>query len=203
MTTHLESNMIHLLLKPFPLILLIVFFSSVNSGAGEQRKSLSTIETVERKLELGRHQQLAAKKSIGGTELTTFTTDGCSAGLSVGWTYLADKIERVESALGVHPPWEPCCIEHDKLYHIAGDRATTAIDSFVLRKEADSALKMCVLQVGVERTPELTAKYNLSEQEVEFLYKTISSLMYHAVRVGGVPCSGLPWRWGYGWPECD
>jgi len=191
------------MLKPTFLILFIVFFSSVNSGAEEQRDSLSTIETVERKLELGRHQQLAAKKSISGTVLTKFTTDGCSGGLSVGWTYLADKIERVQSTLGVHPPWESCCIEHDKSYHVAGDRGMTAIDSLVLRKEADSALKMCVLQVGVERTPELTAKYNLSAQEVEFLYKTISSLMYHAVRVGGVPCSGLPWRWGYGWPVCD
>ena len=195
--------MVHLLLKPTFLILFIVFFSPVNCGAEEQQESLSTMETVERKLELGRHQQLAEKKAIGGTVLTKFTTDRCSGGLSVGWTYLADKIDRVQSALGVHPPWESCCIEHDKSYHIAGDRGTTAIDSFVLRKEADSALKTCVLQVGVERTPELTAKYNLSAQEVEFLYKTISSLMYHAVRVGGVPCSGLPWRWGYGCPECD
>jgi len=195
--------MIHLLLKPFLLILFIVFFSSVRSGAEEQREFPSTIEALERKLELGRHQQLAAKKSIASTVLTEFTTDGCSGGLSVGWAYLADKIEHVQSAHGAHPPWESCCIEHDKLYHIAGDRWTTAIDSFVLRKEADNALKMCVLQTGVERTPELTAEYNLTAQEIEFLYRAISSLMYHAVRIGGVPCSGLPWRWGYGWPECE
>lgn len=194
--------MIHLL-KTFPLILLILFFSAVKSDAEEQRESSSTIESLERKLELGKHQQLAEKKSIPGTVLTEFTTDGCSGGLSVGWVYLADKIKHVQSVHGAHPPWESCCIEHDKLYHIAGVRGTTAIDSFVLRKEADSALKMCVLQTGVDRTPELSAEYNLSAEEIEFLYGAISSLMYHAVRIGGVPCSGLPWRWGYGWPKCD
>lgn len=195
--------MTHLLLKSFSLILFIVFFSSVRGGAEEQHESPSTIETLERNLELGRHQQLAVKKSIPSTVLTEFTTDGCSGGLSVGWTYLANKIQHVQSVHGTHPPWESCCIEHDKLYHIAGDRGTTAIDSFVLRKEADSSLKKCVLQTGVERTSELTAEYNLSPQGIEFLYRSISSLMYHAVRIGGVPCSGLPWRWGYGWPECD
>ena len=34
------------------------------------------------------------------------------------------------------------------------------------------------------------------------LYAAIAELMYRAVRIGGIPCSGLPWRWGYGWPEC-
>jgi len=202
-TTHLECNMIRLLLKPFLLILFIMFISSTRSSAEEQRESPLKIETLERKLELGRHQQLAAKKSIPDTVLTKFTTDGCSGGLSVGWAYLAGKIEHVQSVHGTHPPWESCCIEHDKLYHLSGDRGTTAIDSFVLRKEADSALRMCVFQTGVDRTPELTDEYNLSIQEVEFLYEAISSMMYHAVRIGGVPCSGLPWRWGYGWPECN
>ena len=31
----------------------------------------------------------------------------------------------------------------------------------------------------------------------------IADLMYRAVRIGGVPCTGLPWPWDYGWPECD
>ena len=34
-------------------------------------------------------------------------------------------------------------------------------------------------------------------------HEAVASLMYRAVRLGGIPCSGLPWRWGYGWPECD
>lgn len=195
--------MIHLSLKILPLVLLILFFSPAISRAEEQTTSPSTIDTLERKLELGRHQQLAEKKAIPGTVLTEFTTDGCSGGLSAGWAYLSDKIGNAQSVHGTHPPWESCCIEHDKLYHRAGARESTAIDSFALRKEADSALKMCVFQTGADRTPELRAEYDVSAEEIEFLYGTISYLMYHAVRIGGVPCSGLPWRWGYGWPECE
>ena len=195
--------MMHPLLKLFLLMLLIVFFSSLKSSAEEQSVPPSTIHALEQKLELDRHLQLTAQKSASGTVLTEFTTDGCSGGLSVGWTYLARKIEHVQSVHGAKPPWEGCCIEHDRLYHIAGVRETTAIESFVLRKEADNALRMCVLQTGVDRMPELSAEYNLSTREIEFLYKTIASLMYHTVRIGGVPCTGLPWRWGYGWPACD
>lgn len=195
--------MTHPLLKHFLLMLLIVFFSSLKSSAEEPSAPRSTIQALEQKLELDRHRQLAAKKSAPGTVLTEFTTDGCSGGLSVGWTYLARKIEHVQSVHGIKPPWEACCVEHDKLYHRAGAQKTMAIESFGLRKEADNALRMCVLQTGVDRSPELSAEYNLSAQEINFLYKTISSLMYHAVRIGGVPCSNLPWRWGYGWPACD
>lgn len=156
------------------------------------------MEALEHKLELGRHSQLSAKKADPNAVLTEFTTDGCSGGLSVGWAYLTDKVEHLQSVHGARPPWESCCIEHDKLYHSAGARETTPIESFGLRKEADNALRMCVLGTGVDRTTELRSEYNLSAQEINFLYGTISYLMYHSVRIGGIPCSGLPWRWGYG-----
>ena len=39
--------------------------------------------------------------------------------------------------------------------------------------------------------------------DLGLVYEVIGDLMYRAVRIGGIPCSGLPWRWGYGWPECD
>ena len=103
------------------------------SGAGhaqEPAASESMFDSLERKLELGRHEQLLAKKRDTASRLSEFTSDGCSGGLSVGWNYL-------------------------------------------------------------------------STEEVARIYKVIGDLMYRAVRIGGVPCSGLPWRWGYGWPECD
>ena len=40
------------------------------------------------------------------------------------------------------------------------------------------------------------------QSTVETLYAANAELMYSAVRIGGIPCSALPWRWGYGWPEC-
>jgi hypothetical protein len=34
-------------------------------------------------------------------------------------------------------------------------------------------------------------------------FRVIGDLMYFAVRAGGKPCSPFPWRWGYGWPNCE
>jgi len=31
----------------------------------------------------------------------------------------------------------------------------------------------------------------------------IAEIMYRAVRLGGAPCTTLPWRWGFGWPKCE
>jgi hypothetical protein len=191
------------LLKLFLLTLLIMLFPVERSGAEQQGESRSTMDNLERTLELDRHRQLLTIKSAPDSMLTEFTTDGCSGGLSVGWTNLAKKIEHLQSVHGDKPPWESCCVDHDKLYHQAGIRETPAVESFELRREADRALRMCVRQTGITRVPELSAEYDLSAQEIEFLYGAISDLMYHAVRIGGIPCSGLPWRWGYGWPECD
>jgi len=195
--------MTHPLLNPFLLTLLLMLFPAEKSGAGQEDESRSMIDNLERKLELDRHGQLETKKSDPDSILMEFTTDGCSGGLSVGWTYLAERIEHLQSVHGERPPWESCCVDHDKLYHKAGTRETPGVESFELRREADSTLRMCVRQTGINRIPELRDEYDLSAQEIEFLYGAISDLMYHAVRIGGIPCSGLPWRWGYGWPECD
>jgi len=74
---------------------------------------------------------------------------------------------------------------------------------FEARRAADLALRACVLETGPARAPLLGAEYGWSETQVMAFYATVSELMYRAVRLGGMPCSGLPWRWGYGWPACD
>ncbi|MDE1461883.1 hypothetical protein [Spartinivicinus poritis] len=71
------------------------------------------------------------------------------------------------------PVWEYCCILHDKVYWQGGTAQQ--------RLKADNNLQQCVIQAG---------------------YPRLADLMYHAVRAGGGPCTGLPWRWGYGWPHC-
>ena len=184
----------------WPMIVLLV---CAGTSAEEPGKPESALDALERRLEMGRHEQLAAVKAQPGSAIAAFTTDGCSGGLSVGWEYLAAEIQRFRAAHGTHPPWESCCITHDRAYHAGGPRDATAAESFEARKEADLALKVCVLETGVRRTLELSAEYNVSAREVEILYAAIADLMYRAVRIGGVPCTGLPWRWGYGWPECE
>jgi hypothetical protein len=68
--------------------------------------------------------------------------------------------------------------------------------------EADEALRQCVRKAGVERVAALSAEYGIGEDDVRLLYNSLAEGMYGAVRIGGAPCTGLSWRWGYGWPNC-
>jgi len=186
------------------LVLAIALLSLANAGAETAGGKLeSGVEVLECQLEMGRHEQLVARKAQPQSVLSEFTTDGCSGGLSVGWEYLAGRIQNFQARHGTQPAWESCCVKHDQVYHLGGPRDATAAESFEARKEADLALKACVLETGVKRSKELSTEYNISAREVETLYTAIAALMYRAVRVGGMPCTGLPWRWGYGWPECE
>lgn len=184
------------------LVIVVLLFPG-NTCAETTGKLESGVEALERQLEMGRHEQLVAVKAQPQSVLSEFTTDGCSGGLSVGWEYLAGRIRNFHDRHGTKPPWESCCITHDQAYHTGGGRDADAAESFAARRQADLALKGCVLETGIKRIPELSAEYNIPPREVEPLYTAIAALMYRAVRVGGMPCTGLPWRWGYGWPECE
>ena len=157
---------------------------------------------LERRLELRHHKALLTRMNETGSELAAFTTDGCSGGLSIGWQYLAVQVESVRATHGERPPWEACCIEHDRLYHAAVPAGSSPEEGFMARKQADEELRSCVVDTGFDRATTLSNDYDVTIETVEGLYTTIADLMYRAVRVGGVPCSGLPWRWGYGWPSC-
>ncbi|HBS50566.1 MAG TPA: hypothetical protein DEA05_11025 [Rhodobacteraceae bacterium] len=133
--------------------------------------------------------------------LAPFTTDGCSGGLSAVWTATARAIPAFAAAHLDAPPWEACCVSHDRAYHAGGaDPAPKA--SFTARLEADQALRACVIATEDARSPDLQARYGMSEAQISTAYAAIAAAMFEAVRLGGAPCSGLPWRWGYGWPDC-
>jgi hypothetical protein len=172
------------------------------SKSTEDDAAGNSIEQLERRLELRHHEELLTRMAAPGTTLATFTTDGCSGGLSVGWEYLAGHIAAIQKQHGIRPAWEPCCIEHDRRYHTGPENGATLEESFAARKQADQALQACVIETGHTRAAELSLEYGVSPESVDTLYAAIAELMYRAVRVGGMPCSGLPWRWGYGWPEC-
>lgn len=182
---------------------LLIFALCSNARGEGQATSSSLLDELERSLELGRHERLLKEKQNPDHHLSGFTTDGCSGGLSVGWYHLSRKIEFLKTVHGDLPPWESCCVSHDRLYHEAGDRSISAEMSFEARRQADEELRGCVLETGVSRASELSKQYGLTVEEVGQIYEVIGDLMYRAVRIGGVPCSGLPWRWGYGWPKCD
>jgi len=157
-------------------------------------------------LELGLHQQLQdqmqGQLNESGSVLADFTTDGCSGGLSVGWTDFSERVDFFRERHGTQPPWESCCVEHDRAYHFGGGAGLTAVESFSLREQADDELRACVLDTATERGDLLIAEYGLDDKQVAELYETIAASMHLAVRLGGMPCTGLSWRWGYGWPDC-
>ena len=184
-------------------IFIVCALLPVPGNASESNVPNAEMDRLERQIELRHHRDLIDRMAAADSTLAPFTTDGCSGGLSIGWEYLAANVDNIRVNHGTRPPWEDCCIVHDRFYHVGAAPDASAEESFVARKQADLALLSCVMQTGITRTPELTIEYDVSAETIQLLYKTIAELMYRAVRLGGVPCSGLPWRWGYGWPQCD
>jgi hypothetical protein len=161
------------------------------------------MDSLERQLETSRHEKLLQSIATSGTELAAFTTDGCSGGLSIGWQQLADEYPEFADRHGALPPWQECCVVHDQCYHRGGSGADTASESFDQRKTADLELEACVVETGIRRSAALQELYDLSDDQIRLVYESIAAMMYRAVRLGGIPCTELPWRWGYGWPLCS
>lgn len=163
------------------------------------RDGQQTIEPTA--LELSGHRALQRVIRESGDQLETFTTDGCSGGLSTAWRVVAEEYPEFADAHGGQPPWEACCITHDRAYH-AGGRLERTHDDFQARVAADRALRSCVVEAGTAGAADLAAHYDTGEAEILAAYRRIGEAMYVAVRLGGAPCSGLPWRWGFGSPDC-
>lgn len=140
---------------------------------------------VERQAELWAHDRLMGVAQ--GGQPAAFVSDGCSGGMSALWQELSARFPAAAEEWGERPPWEQCCVAHDRAYHNAGG-ARTSEESFAARLTADRTLRACVIENESERAnSDVTA---------------LAEAMYVAVRAGGGPCTGLPWRWGYGYPVC-
>ena len=126
-----------------------------------------------------------------------FTTDGCSGGLSEAWSSFSVVFPAFKEKFGTTPLWESCCVEHDRAYW-KGE----VEDGYIKRLEADKALRQCVIEYGNRNSEQLAHKFSIDKQKIEKQFGYTAEFMYQAVRIGGKPCSFLPWRWGYGWPHC-
>lgn len=161
----------------------------------------STLESIGRWIELPQHGKLIDLIQDPTTTLAPFVTDGCSGGMSAAWEPVAQIIPDFSEEYLQAPPWEDCCVIHDRAYHDI-DGAQTAIESYETRLKADYTLMQCVLQDGAQRRAALAEEFSTSASVVDQAYTLIANGMYQAVRLGGGPCSGLSWRWGYGYPSC-
>lgn len=157
---------------------------------------------LERSIELPAHRALERMRTQPGTTLTAFTTDGCSGGMSSVWAAVAKTFPNFAEAHRLHPPWEDCCVIHDRSYHDAGPDPDPE-QSFDARLRADQVLRTCVQNTTDDSAERLRKFYGMSAEQVRAVYATIADAMFLSVRLGGVPCSGLPWRWGYGYPHCN
>lgn len=177
-----------------PLLLVAWLGSPPAFGAGADG---GAIEKIERELEVSRYQALARVQADPQSRLAPFTTDGCSGGLSDGWRYLAKEVPGFKAKFGSKPPYEHCCVIHDRAYW----RGETG-QGFDKRLRADRALRQCVVDFGKTHRDEFAREFDLPAHVIEQNFAIVGALMYRAVRAGGGPCTGLPWRWGYGWPAC-
>jgi hypothetical protein len=154
-----------------------------------------------RALEIPSHRWLAEVRAAPETELAAFTTDGCSGGMSGLWTFTAERYPAFAEAHEDGPPWEDCCVTHDRAYHTGGADPDPEA-SYAARVAADEELRRCVAATASDRDQVLRELYGVTEAQVRLVYKAIGAAMFQAVRLGGGPCTGLPWRWGYGYPRC-
>ena len=181
--------MIKSCLKPMLLLLALSPF-----GLQAQNPLGEVIESLER----DQMQRLAAQQRRPGIQINAFRSDGCSGGMSKSWGVLSETLPLFADYAGDQPPWEHCCVAHDRDYWRGETR-----NGFEARIESDERLRACVLETGDQRSAEIAQRLGLAQQEVAELIELTAQLMYQAVRLGGGPCTGLAWRWGHGWPECS
>lgn len=156
-----------------------------------------TIDKIERDLEVERYQALAQVQADPHNRLAPFVTDGCSGGLSDGWRFLAKTLPPFQHKFGDKPPYESCCVTHDRAYWRGETR-----HGFDKRLSADKALQQCVVRFGKDHRAQFAAEFHMSPELIDRNFEIVAALMYRAVRVGGRPCTPFSWRWGYGWPPC-
>ncbi len=185
------------------LLLALVLAAAPNVRAEDAPKPDTLLDRLELKIELSRHARLIAAQSAQSAVLAPFVSDGCSGGMSAVWRLATSTVPALVERHGEHPPWERCCTAHDERYHAGAPPGGDARTSFEARRHADENLRQCVRQIGEERADTLSTEYGLEPDEVALLYAGIADVIYRAVRLGGAPCTGLPWRWGFGWPDCQ
>ncbi len=173
---------------------LLLILLTCPAGLSAQNPLEAIAEDVERE----QMKRLNAQQKRPGIHITAFRSDGCSGGMSQSWSTLAESLPLFATYAGNQPPWEHCCVAHDRDYW----RGETQ-NGFELREQSDARLRACVLETGQQRGAEIAEKLGLSQQEVVDMIQITGEVMYQAVRLGGAPCTSLPWRWGPGWPECS
>ena len=181
-------------IRPHLRLLLFVLFSALLVAFLYFNPLRITISPL---LEARAHEQLEQVKR--DNELSLFITDGCSGSVSEGWiegvelfSDLSTEFDaRYQEAAVI--PFESACIEQDRAYH-------TGEGGYVGRLQADNDLRTAIINYGVSHTNDIKERTGLaSDEQAIYLYETIAEAVYRGVRLGGAPCTGKSYAWGYGY----
>ncbi|MFS4582017.1 hypothetical protein [Phaeobacter sp. C3_T13_0] len=152
-------------------------------------------------MEYAAHQGLAQEIVAANAMPVPFVTDGCSGGLSAIWRQITG-----DGSLDGGPPFEACCVAHDRLYHNAAGigRNTRERSAATGHSDVNFAAASQLARLDADRDLRRCVETRLMDQSsvAAPTATTVAAVMYRAVRFGGAPCSGLSWRWGYGYRPC-
>lgn len=159
--------------------------------------------TLFRKVVLGpvlEHENMLLLEEVKEVhEIEPFVTDGCSGNVSDAWVVAVKGVSDILPSIGERYktaqeiPFEYACVEHDRAYHLGEG-------GYVGRLKADMVLRDEIIQYAITHTSEIKQRLGLDTDEAAiFLYESIADAVYHGVRLGGAPCTGMPYAWGYGY----
>ena len=177
---------------------IVVFILIIIAAIVMHRLFLSSI-TVNPVIEKERMEELEETKET--VSIGTFVSDGCSGNMSTLWnkaiTGLLKQFPKTFSEFedAQTLPFEEACVRHDREYH-RGD------GGYLGRLEADNTLRRDIISYGVlniDETKQLTGVD--TDEEAICMYEMIAEVFYRSVRLGGAPCTGKSYAWGYGYGE--
>jgi hypothetical protein len=133
--------------------------------------------------------------------ITPFVSDGCSGNLSKNWHRDIQNLSGLSSEFAERYqdeqqiPFESACVSHDESYH-------KGTGGYSARLQADNTLRADIIAYGITNADDIQQRTMLgSPEEVMFVYEKIAEVIYQGVRLGGAPCTGEPYAWGYGYKQ--
>lgn len=148
------------------------------------------------------YERLVRAYTASGGKLSRFWSDGCSAGISPGWRAAALVNPFLARNATGGPPFEHCCVAHDRAYHGAARDHSNPLASMRARALADDALRRCVRRTGLEVKKSIEKTAGVSANATALSYGLLGEIMQGAVTAAGGPCTGASWRWGNGSVQC-
>lgn len=182
------------MLRPRTLALLLIFLSAITIISVLVYRRTVTIDPISEQ-----RGMLLLTRTKETVPIDPFTSDGCSGNVSSAWNTSIKGLSRLFTDIDARYfdtkriPFEDLCIAHDRSYHMGEG-------GYAGRLRADNALRNGILAYALGDLENIKRRTGLSSDEMAlYLYERIADLVYFGVRLGGAPCSGKPYAWGYGY----